>query len=320
MSWKKSLLVFDDKYGKINSHWPYCTSMINIEDHIYYDDSSFEKQLIHLLCDKEYDAFVFSGRNAPDAARLLDSVLKENKQICPHNKGLRKIYKLHNTNLSEFASDTSWNKEALQRLGNDWVRAAIKYPFDVLLIQTYGDCDIFNHALKSNCAFWVPYCYNDRLFYPRENINKDIDIGAYFKLERHDHRFALINHLETIAEKNGYTFEFSDEYWGDEYAQKLCGAKIAIHLSYCGDIPWRLYECAASKTCLLTDPLSFQVNRLFTPGKDYYEYKRDFSDLESKIKELLDEELRTRIVNHAYNTVQQYTWEKISSSLIYPHL
>lgn len=94
-----------------------------------------------------------------------------------------------------------------------------------------------------------------------------------------------------------------------------------LHLSYCGDIPWRLYECAASKTCLLTDPLSFHVERLFTRGKDYIEYKKDFSDLEDKITLLLDnDQMREDIVENAYRKVQNYTWERISDALIYPLL
>ena len=94
-----------------------------------------------------------------------------------------------------------------------------------------------------------------------------------------------------------------------------------VHLSYCGDIPWRLYECAASKTCFLTDPLSFGVERLFVKGKDYIEFNRDLSNLEEKIKWLLENEsIRKEITEHAYKTVKKYTWEKVSEELIFPLL
>ena len=316
----KRILLFDDKYGRINSHWPYDTKNIIISDRQYYDEPEFKDSLLYKLSQKSYDAFVFSGRKAPEAARILDSITQNEKSVLVCNRSLRKVFKLHNTNLSCKNLET-WDVKKLNRLGNDWVRAALSYPFDVLLVQTYGDCEIFNQVLNKKCAFWVPYCYNDHLFYPRNDVQKNLDIGAFFKLERHDHRIAFLDRVKKIADKNGYSFEFSDEYWGEAYAENICRPKVMLHLSYCGDIPWRLYECAASKTCLLTDPLSFHVERLFTRGKDYIEYKKDFSDLEVKITLLLDnDQMREDIVENAYRKVQNYTWERISDALIYPLL
>ncbi|MCI9439618.1 MAG: glycosyltransferase family 1 protein [Lachnospiraceae bacterium] len=313
----KRVLLFDDKFGKINSHWPYSTENIVIEDRIYYDNFDFAVLTLQKLRQKRYEVFGFSGRGAPKTAYILDELLKDN-QVIAENRFLRKVFKLHNTNLSILDTKIASNRELLYQYGNDWVRAALQYPFDVLLVQTYDDSDIFNRVLGRKSAYWIPYCYNDHLYYPRCDEDRTLDIGAFFKIERHDHRIEFVKMVKEIADRNGYSFEFSDKYWGEEYAKKICTPKIMIHLSYCGDIPWRLYECAASKTCLLTDPLGFNIAKLFTRNVDYYEYKRDFSDLEVRIKELIEDNTkRNNIANNAYEKVQSYTWEKVSTSLIY---
>lgn len=315
----KKILLLDDKYGKINSHWPYSTEKLIIEDRQYYDDPNFIEDVTKKLSQKKYDVFAFSGRKAPDAAQKLDFLFLKEEQILECNRSLPKVFKVHNTNLSDKNVKSKWDFNLVRELGNDWVHAALKYPFDLLLVQTYGDNEIFNQVLKRECAFWVPYCYNDRLYFPRDKTKKELDIGAFFKLERHAHRIDFLEKVKGIADKKGYSFEFSDKYWGESYAENICRAKIMVHLSYCGDIPWRLYECAASKTCLLTDPLAFHVEKLFKRNLHYIEYNRDFSNLELQIEKLLnDENLRNNIINNAYSQVQNYTWEQISTSLIYP--
>lgn len=312
------LLVLDDKYGKINSHWAYSTDKIMIVDRIYYDEDNFEMKVIKLLTKENIDAIGFSGRNAPVAAAEINNFLKKENLVKDRYNSIPKLFKLHNTNLMNNIVTSKIEREHLMEVGNDWVRAALSYPFDYLLVQTYGDCDVFNHVLHRQCAYWVPYCYNDELYFPR-NKNKDLDIGAFFKLERHDHRIAFVKKIQEYTTEKGYSFEFSDQYWGETYAEQISRAKILVHLSYCGDVPWRLYECAATKTCLLTDPLGFKIEKLFDREIHYAEYQRNFSDLESKIDSLIKNNIyRENIIENAYKRVQKYTWRNISASYILP--
>ena len=162
------LLVLDDKYGKISSHWTYSTKNLSIVDRVYYDENYFEQKVLKYLKKEFVDAIAFSGRKAPEAASRIEEYLKEDKVISERYSFLPKVFKLHNTNLTDHIDKSDINRKSLLKKGNDWVRAALGYPFDLLLVQTYGDCDIFNEVLGKNSAHWIPYCYNDRLYYPRD--------------------------------------------------------------------------------------------------------------------------------------------------------
>lgn len=313
------VLVLDDQYGKINSHWSYSTSDLQIVDRVYYDDDDFLRRASEIIKNASIDAIGFSGRGAPGAAIALDAYIKDSKVILTEYCRIPKLYKLHNTNLNISRRCGVISKDQLCVIGNDWVRAVFVYPFDAIMVQTYGDAEIFNLVLKKNTAFWFPYCYNDKLFYPRES-SKKLDIGAYCKLERHSHRIGFIEKVENIANEKGFTFEFSDEFWGEEYAVRICRSKVMIHLSYCGDIPWRLYECAASKTCFLTDPLGFNVENLFR-RTSYIEYRRDFQDLDSKIVQAVgDVNYRMEVIKSASNDVALHTWEEGVKTYLLPVL
>ena len=51
-------------------------------------------------------------------------------------------------------------------------------------MQTYQDDKIINNMLDSGRAYWVPYSNNDKIFY-HQNREKIIDVGMYFKVQRH---------------------------------------------------------------------------------------------------------------------------------------
>lgn len=316
-----SCIVLDDKYGRINSHWAYSTEKLNIVSRIYYDEPDCEKIIEKVLKEYKIDVIAFSGRRAVEVARKLkQSYDLEFTVSANHYRSALKVMKLHNTNLSDVINaDVPLDYRELQRKGNDWVKLAINHPFDVIFVQTHGDAEILNRYNQSKSAVWVPYSYNDRIYYDRK-LKKSLDIGAFFKLERHPHRISFVKRIEDIAKKNGYSFEFSDQYWGKDYAKKLGEAKIAVHISYCGDIPWRLYECAASGTCLLTDPLKFGVEKLFAENC-YVEYNADFSDLEKKIIQILSDDIyRQDIVNAAKLNVQKFAWGDFADYWIVPIL
>lgn len=311
-------VILDDKYGKINSHWAYSTEKLKIMFRVYYDEPRYEKVLENIIIENEIDFIGFSGRLAAVVVKQLEIYFnKKSKKLSEKYRKVFKVMKLHNTNLSGTMMNFQYAKACLLDKGNDWVKLAIQHPFDLVLIQTYGDADIINKLNNNNKAVWVPYSYNDRLYYNR-NKDKTLDVGAFFKLERHPHRIQFVDFVERIAYKNGYSFEFSDQYWGEQYAEKISQAKVVVHLSYCGDIPWRLYECAASRTCLLTDKLGFGIDHLFPRGS-YIEYDNSFSNFESQLRHILKEEdYREQVVDVAKQSVQKYAWGKFADEWIVP--
>lgn len=313
-------IVLDDKYGKINSHWAYSTRKMKIIARVFYDEPGYEYLTEKIISDENVDVIAFSGRKAVYCAHRLESYFAGRKtSLDVKYEKILKVMKYHNTNLSR--PDVKKNENVLEiaNKGNDWAQLAINPPFDVMFIQTYGDSTLFNQINGNSKAVWVPYSYNDRLYYDRK-MEKIIDIGAYFKLERHPHREEFLNRITDIANRNGFSFEFSDKYWGEEYAKKISQAKVAIHISYCGDIPWRLYESAASKTCLVTDKLGFGIEKLFE-NNSYIEYKKDYSDLEEKIcKAIWNDAERESIVDRANKSVKKYAWGEFADNWIAPIL
>ncbi len=313
-----NILVLDDKFGKINSHWAFSTEKLIVIDRIYYDDILFEEKVLNLINEVSIDAIGFSGRNAIEAELKLEKYLR-NKSLNAYivYKKIKKIMKIHNTNLSYKINAKELKIGEIKEKGNDWVKIALENPFDCVFVQTYGDAEIINDYTKNNKAVWVPYTYNDLLFYDRKS-EKTVDIGAYFKIERHIHRIDFIKRLERFAQTNNYSFDFSDQYWGEEYAKKISQANVVVHLSYCGDIPWRLYECAASRTCFFTDSLRFNIRRLFSENC-YEEYNRNYSNFEEKLNYLLlNSEYRNRIVENAQREVKKYAWSTYADNYIVP--
>lgn len=316
---KIQCLILDDKYGKISSHWAYSTEKFEIVKRIYYDEPGYIRLVEENIRENDIDVICFSGRLAVNAAKNLELYFENIENgISKKYKDILKIMKFHNTNLCHHVEyNKKVNIEEVKKCGNDWVQLALDHPFDLIFIQTYGDAEILNKVNKKRDAIWVPYSYNDKLYYDRK-IEKKLDIGAFFKLERHQHRVAFINRIKEIADDNGYSFEFSDQYWGENYAKKISESKVIVHLSYCGDIPWRLYECAASGTCLLSDELKFGLDKLF-PEECYVKYARDFSDLERKIKIILEDiRYRENIVDLARKSVQKYAWGEVVDNWIVP--
>lgn len=165
-----SCIVLDDKYGRINSHWAYSTEKLNIVSRIYYDEPDCEKIIEKVLKEYKIDVIAFSGRRAVEVARKLkQSYDLEFTVSANHYRSALKVMKLHNTNLSDVINaDVPLDYRELQRKGNDWVKLAINHPFDVIFVQTHGDAEILNRYNQSKSAVWVPYSYNDRIYYDRK--------------------------------------------------------------------------------------------------------------------------------------------------------
>ena len=311
-----NILVVDNVYGKTNPHWRGDTKNIHIVERVYFDEKNFEEKCINILVNNVIDFIAFCGKGSSKAAKQLDLAFEINEEY--KLKRIKKIIRIQNTNMSRKEVDFK-TKQELYNNGNRWLKEALEYNFDVIFVQTYQDEKIINNVLESGRAYWVPYSNNNKIFYP-QNCEKTIDVGMYFKVQRHPKRKQVIDFVTKICEKNNWKYEFSDKYWGKDYADAIAKSKILIHFSYCGDVPYRLYEAAAIGTCLLTDELYYGVEKLFDKAS-YAVFKRDLSDIEDKIKILLDKpEERRCIEKNASIDIEKNSWEIISEKYIVPIL
>ena len=310
------ILVVDNIYGKTNPHWRDDTKNIQIVKRVYFDEKNFEEKCISILANNIIDFIAFCGKGSSKAATQLDLAFDTNEQSSL--KKIKKIIRIQNTNSSEKKVNFD-SKQELYKKGNRWLKEALEYNFDIIFVQTYGDEKIINKVLDMKKAYWVPYSNNNNIFY-HKGYRKIVDVGMYFKVQRHPKRKQVIEYVTKICEKNNWNYEFSDKYWGKEYADAIARCKVLIHFSYCGDIPYRLYEAAAVGTCLLTDELHYGIEKLFKKSS-YIVFKRDLSDIEEKIKVLLEKsEERKRIENSALFDIEQNSWEIISEKYIVPIL
>lgn len=315
-----NFITIGNKFEMISSHFCYDTKNISVIKRISYDDNYYVEQFDEAIRNYDYQAIVYSGKEPHKVARYLDQYVDSlcNINIAKKYRYALKAVRLQNTNLSEKYT-TKCSRDSILSSSNAYVKVALSYPFDILFVQTYGDAEIFNAILGRNSAYYFPFAFNENVFFPRKS-SKIVDIGMYCAVERHAYRLDFIKHILELSMKNGWKFEFSNAYWGTEYACALNRAKINLHLSKMGDVPYRLYECAGSKLCLLTDPLLFGVEHLYTPGEHFVQYKRDCSDIEEKIKWLLENpNEREFIAEAAYNqATSHHTWNVIAETYVVP--
>lgn len=321
-----NVLVIGGFFERLSSHWCYDTQIFKVLQRVYTDDTRFSEKVLSAISNEKLMAICYSGKDAAIVARNVDCLIYEmgDKKLDCKYKSLVKVVRIQNTNLS----NNKYNKpeEALQAVagkssGASWLSVALDYDFDIVFTQTYGNAEIINSLKRNRVAVYLPFAYNDRRFYPRDQ-EKQFDIGMYFKIERHSNRLKFIDHIMKLIYKNGWKFCLSNGYWGDDYAEQLGKAKIILHYSYVGDIPYRLYETAGSRGCFLTDTLKFGVEKLFTPGIHYFEYNSELSDLEQKIDWILthDEE-RSCVEEAAYEKViNNYTWGIAAERIVVPSI
>ncbi|MEI6222987.1 MAG: glycosyltransferase [bacterium] len=321
------VIVIDDSFGAIASHWAYSTPNLQIIGRVRHDLDSYEKELLDVLPNFRPDVLAYSGKGAAVAAsraRYIFNRLREKNNDHPFCRSYLQaieVARIQNTNIQHRLPVHSPDVDFLKSFPNVWLQMGISYPFDLLMIQTDGDDLIINDVLKANSAHYIPFAYNEHLFHPI-NTEKHLDIGMFFKVERHAYRIPFIETINEIANRHGWKTMFSEQYWGKAYVEALCSAKIILHYSKYGDVPYRLYEVAGCRGCLLTDKLSYGIEKLFSTGIHFCEFERDLSDLEDKLFWLLqDQTTRESIAMSAYeHSTKNHTWNSVAERLIVPLL
>ena len=319
-------LVIGGFFERLSSHWCYDTQHFKVLQRVYTDDIGFAEKVLSAISDERLMAICFAGKDAAVVAQSVDCLVREagDEELKYKYKSVVKAVRIQNTNLPNNKYNSP--EEALQTVGENssgasWLSVALDYDFDIISTQTYGNAEIINSLKRNNSARYLPFAYNDRRFYPRDQ-EKQFDIGMYFKVERHSNRLKFIDYIMKLVYKNGWKFCLSNGYWGDDYAEQLGKARIILHYSYVGDVPYRLYETAGSKGCFLTDKLKFGVESIFLPEIHYFEYNRELTDLEHKIDWILthDKE-RNRVEEAAYEKASNnYTWEIAAEKIVAPVL
>lgn len=320
-------LIIGGIFERLSSHWCYETKHFRICDRIFTDDEKFEEKFQQILSNVDFSTICFSGKDAVINAKRIDSLvqLKCNDALKNKYYNIIKAVRIQNTNIPKdlkYVDISDIDKELGEKSsGLLWLHVALDYKFDVIFVQTYGNADIINALNRNNNAVYLPFAYNDRRFYPRTQ-KKNVDIGMYFKIERHSNRLRFIDEIIRLVYKNGWKICLSNAYWGEDYAHYMGEAKIILHYSYVGDIPYRLYEAAGSKACFLTDPLGYGIENFFDKNEHYFEYKRDLSDLEYKINWILEhQDIREKVEEEAYKkAVNNFTWEKVAETIVVPTL
>jgi glycosyltransferase involved in cell wall biosynthesis len=178
-----------------------------------------------------------------------------------------------------------------------------------------------------------PYGYCPSTFFPRENIEKDIDVGFSGALHESKHypedAFPVENMRTKIGEKlrsmNGVKvfWNSSDDKQiripsYDDYARKINCSKmwIATQAAF-GDITPRYYEVLASGTLLVCQEIPDDYRHIFVAGKNCVEFSCDMSDFEEKIMRYIEnDELRKSVVSRAVLDSKNHTWKNRADEML----
>lgn len=174
------------------------------------------------------------------------------------------------------------------------------HKFHAVVTPDYQSVDLFN---KNNInAHWMTHWADDRIFYPRLNINSSYDVvttcGGRGQV------------TEDLKKEFGDQFENSRYYFGDAHAEQLCKGKIVFQKSQFREVTRRIFEGMACGRMVLTDrlPEETRLHELFTDNEDivYYDNSQDAID---KIKYFSthDKERETIALNGFNKVMSKHT-------------
>ncbi len=160
----------------------------------------------------------------------------------------------------------------------------------------------------------LPYAVDERMFKPGE---KTVDIA--YLVQPTAERRGLGNWLADFSRRHGYSLTVGSGLPVGEYAARLGGAKVVIHLATHPNCrSHRVFDALACGACLLTSPLPRIDGDGFIPGLHYLEW-RDYGELGRLLHERLEGGWQ-EIADAGYNFVmREHTWQKRAKQL-YPIL
>jgi len=312
MNEKLRVLALIPPIEKHVGHWACSTPSLRVERVLMEGD--VEDRVLAAAERTAPQAVAIIGKFAPQYNDLLDRMSACSSLL----KGVPRVYRTQNTNLAQSGFSGPATRAGLTGSPSHWARFAADPRFSLVFVQTLTDVEIFRQALSPVLVSLCPFGVDESIFRAEEtSVEPEIDVGCYFRLKGQTDRIRLVETAEAICGRRGWQFRFCDSLWGRDYAELIHRTKVCLHMSKCGDVPFRLVEVTAMRRVFLTDPLGSGVERIYCAGQDYFTYCRDLSDLESVLLALLlDDSQRQRIAASGYARSREFTWTAVAERYV----
>ncbi len=115
----------------------------------------------------------------------------------------------------------------------------------------------------------LAYSVNDTYYYDQARV-RDIDVGFYCVWAYSKERNPMHHWLEDWCKRKGYTFDSTYGKSVEHYPNLLARTKVVVHLNRTMITrPPRIFDCAASGTALLSNPMPKVTGESWIPGTHY---------------------------------------------------
>lgn len=124
----------------------------------------------------------------------------------------------------------------------------------------------------------LAYSVNER-YYRDRGYRRDIDVGFYCIYGFNKERPALDVWLDDFCKRKGYVYESTHgKSVGVRYADLLARTKVVVHLNRTPTTrPPRIFDCAASGTALLSNPMPLVSGEYWGINEHYCAFNRPYS-------------------------------------------
>ena len=149
----------------------------------------------------------------------------------------------------------------------------------VAMAREHADLVLLDHdeimkwilALKSETPVRRLAYATDEYRYRDRGLHRTIDVGFYNVYAYSAERPGLDDWLADFCKRKGYAYlSTKGQNVGDEYPALLAKTKVVVHLNRTPRTrPPRIFDCAASKTALLSNPMPSVTGEHFEPWVHY---------------------------------------------------
>jgi len=230
------------------------------------------------------------------------------------------ISKNHNAVLSLENYDTGWHPNISDFNGlkcfwsidshcvlHDHVRFCKVNNIDLLLNSSEQYIPAFSNSVKY--AVWFPNGYPSDLISPRDNVERNIDVG--FCGSSIDSRNAVLNAIEKEIRIKRDVFII-----GEDMVQALSSYKIAFNFNIADDVNFRTFEAAGAGALVLTN-YTPNLEKLFKLNEEVVVYN-SVEDFVNKAKFLLSNpETLYKISRAGYiRALQEHSYDTRAKQLV----
>ena len=187
--------------------------------------------------------------------------------------------------------------------------------FDYIFV---GDIEGYNlfHTSGFNRIDYMPiHGYSPQFHKRLDNVENiyDITFIGNFNHNIHQERSLWLYRLSKLSNK--YKVNIVTDVYDADYIMVLNQSKITFNYTVTGSMNMRTYEAAACGSLLLTESANNEIRDYFTDREECVLY--DENNLEELIDYYLQNDYeRNRIIENAYNRVQQYTYKIFMENIL----